>query len=96
RFPHPKDVREFADPMNRFFDTLTIQKGLSKILMDISTASLQILFGLLLLTFYHPFFIFLGMFFILILSVIIRFTAPIGLQTSLNESNHKYRVFNIL
>lgn len=82
--------------MNRFFDTLTIQKGLSKILMEISTASLQILFGLLLLSFYHPFFIFLGMFFILVLAFIIRFTAPIGLQTSLKESKHKYRVVHIL
>jgi ABC-type bacteriocin/lantibiotic exporter with double-glycine peptidase domain len=82
--------------MNRFFDTLTIQKGLSKILIEISTSSLQILFGLLLLSFYHPFFIFLGMFFILVLSFIIRFTAPIGLQTSLKESKHKYRVVHIL
>lgn len=82
--------------MNRFFDTLTIQKGLSKILMEISTASLQIIFGLLLLSFYHPFFIFLGMFFILVLAFIIRFTAPIGLQTSLKESKHKYRVVHIL
>lgn len=82
--------------MNRFFDTLTIQKGLSKILMDISTSSLQIVFGLLLLSFYHPFFIFLGMFFILILAFIIRVTAPLGLQTSLKESKHKYRVVHIL
>ncbi|GIU70026.1 MAG: ABC transporter ATP-binding protein [Candidatus Woesearchaeota archaeon] len=82
--------------MNRFFDTLTIQKGLSKILMEISTASLQILFGLLLLSFYHPFFIFLGMFFILVLAFIIRITAPVGLQTSLKESKHKYRVVHIL
>jgi ABC-type bacteriocin/lantibiotic exporter with double-glycine peptidase domain len=82
--------------MNRFFDTLTIQKGLSKILMDISTASLQILFGLLLLAFYHPFFIVLGLLFILILSAIIRFTAPVGLASSLKESKHKYRVVHIL
>ena len=40
---------------NRFFDTLIIQKGLSKILIDVPTALLQIFFGLLLLSFYHPF-----------------------------------------
>ncbi|MCB9272394.1 MAG: hypothetical protein H6564_00040 [Lewinellaceae bacterium] len=30
--------------VNRFFDTLTLQKGLPKILMDFSTAVLQIAF----------------------------------------------------
>ena len=43
--------------VNRFFDTLSVQKGLSKILMDFSSASLQVLFGLILLSLYHPFFI---------------------------------------
>ena len=37
---------------NRFFDTLTIQKGLSKILIDVPTAVLQIIFALILLSFY--------------------------------------------
>ena len=43
--------------MNRFFDVITIQKGLSKILIDFSTASIQTVFGLVLLSLYHPFFI---------------------------------------
>ena len=42
---------------NRFFDTLTIQKGTSKILLDFSSALLQIGFGIILLSLYHPFFI---------------------------------------
>lgn len=82
--------------MNRFFDTLTIQKGLSKLLLELSASGLQILFGLILLSFYHPFFIFLGMFFLLILTIIIRVSAPQGLTTSLKESKHKYRVVHIL
>jgi ABC-type bacteriocin/lantibiotic exporter with double-glycine peptidase domain len=45
---------------NRFFDTLTIQKGISKLLIEFTAASLQILFGLILLSFYHPFFIIFG------------------------------------
>mgnify|MGYP003387469098 FL=1 len=45
---------------NRFFDTLTIQKGLSKILIDVPSALLQIIFALILLSFYHPFFIIFG------------------------------------
>lgn len=42
--------------MNRFFDVISVQKGLAKILIDFSTALLNLFFGLLLLSFYHPFF----------------------------------------
>lgn len=78
--------------MNRFFDTLTVQKGLSKILMDLSTAVLQVLFGLILLSFYHPFFIIFGLILIILVYAIIKFTGKPGLETSLTESKYKYRV----
>ncbi|MEO0897142.1 MAG: ABC transporter ATP-binding protein [Bacteroidota bacterium] len=78
--------------VNRFFDTLTLQKGLPKILIDLSTASLQILFGLLVLSFYHPLFIIFGSIIILILFLIFRLSGPRGLETSLKESDFKYKV----
>lgn len=78
--------------MNRFFDTLTVQKGLSKILIDFSTAMLQVLFGLILLSFYHPFFILFSLILIILVFAIFRFTGARGLQTSLTESKHKYKV----
>ena len=78
--------------MNRFFDTLSIQKGLSKILIDFSTATLQVLFGLLLLSFYHPFFILFSFALLLLVYIIYILTAKRGLDTSLNESKFKYRV----
>ena len=56
--------------INRFFDTVTLQKGIPKILIDISTAGLQILFGLILLSLYHPFFVFFGLTLLLILAII--------------------------
>jgi len=77
---------------NRFFDTLTVQKGLSKILIDFPASFLQILFGLLLLSFYHPFFIAYGILLLLLIYVVFRFTAQKGLETSLAESEHKYKV----
>jgi ABC-type bacteriocin/lantibiotic exporter with double-glycine peptidase domain len=43
--------------MNRFFDVLTLQKSVAKIIIDFSSAILQIVFGLILLSLYHPFFI---------------------------------------
>ena len=78
--------------VNRFFDTVTVQKGLSKILLDFSTASLQILFGIILLSFYHPFFILFGFGLLLIVFLIVRFTGPSGLRTSLKESKFKYEL----
>lgn len=78
--------------VNRFFDTLSVQKGLSKILIDFSTATLQVVFGLILLSFYHPFFIIFGLTLLLIVYLIFRITGPQGLKTSLNESKYKYEV----
>ena len=78
--------------VNRFFDTLSVQKGLSKILIDFSSASLQILFGLILLSLYHPFFIMFSFVLLLIIYLIFRYTAPQGLKTSLKESEYKYEV----
>lgn len=78
--------------VNRFFDTLTLQKGLPKILMDFSTAVLQIAFGLILISFYHPFFVLFGLTLAFILLAILRFSGPGGLETSLKESKFKYEV----
>lgn len=78
--------------VNRFFDTLTIQKGLPKILIDFSLAAFQIIFGLILLAIYSPYFIILGFALVLILWLIFVFTGPRGLSTSLKESKFKYQL----
>ncbi len=78
--------------MNRFFDVLTLQKGLPKLLIDLSTAIIQIFFGLLLLAFYHPFFIVFGLGLLGLLFLIFFLTGPKGLKTSIIESKYKYKV----
>jgi len=78
--------------VNRFFDTMNLQKGLPKILIDFSTAILQIFFGLILLSFYHPFFVIFGIGLFLMLILIVRLTGPQGLKSSLEESDYKYQV----
>ena len=78
--------------VNRFFDTLNVQKGLSKILLDLSTSTLQIVLGLALLALYHPFFIFFGLALLLTLAALIRWSLRPGLRSSLKESTYKYRV----
>jgi ABC-type bacteriocin/lantibiotic exporter with double-glycine peptidase domain len=96
RFPKIKmtELRNYYPPelANRFFDTLTIQKGLSKLLIDVPTAILQIIFALILLSFYHPFFIIFGILLLLLIYIVFKFTAQRGLLTSLEESKNKYKV----
>lgn len=81
---------------NRFFDTLTIQKGTSKLLIDFSTALLQIIFGVFLLSLYHPFFIFFGVLLCILLYLIFKFSYYPGLSSSLKESKYKYKVVSWL
>lgn len=78
--------------VNRFFDTLTIQKGLPKILIDFSLASFQVVFGLLLLAVYSSYFIILGVLLAFILWLIFRISGKQGLDTSLKESKFKYKM----
>lgn len=78
--------------VNRFFDTLTLQKGIPKLLIEITTAVLQIFFGLLLISFYHQFFVFYSFILIAVLVLIFRYTGKNGIQTSIQESSRKYNV----
>lgn len=78
--------------VNRFFDTVTVQKSLSKILMDFSASILQIIFGLILLSLYHPVFIAFGLTLLVILFLIIYITSKPGMRTSMAESNNKYEM----
>lgn len=78
--------------VNRFFDVITLQKGLPKLLVDLTASGIQILFGLILLSLYHPFFIFFSLVLIAILFLIFWITGPIGLRTSIDESKYKYKV----
>ncbi|WP_203295334.1 peptidase domain-containing ABC transporter [Luteirhabdus pelagi] len=96
RFPKIKmeAFKQFYPPelANRFFDTITVQKEITKILLDFPASLLQIIFGLLLLSLYHPFFIVYGVLLVLIIYLIIKFTGKKGMRTSLEESTQKYRI----
>ena len=84
--------RYIPELVNRFFDTISLQKSLAKLLLDLPLALLQIVLCLILLAVYHPFFIVFGLLLLLLLIVIFRFTGRRGLATSLEESTFKYRV----
>ncbi len=86
------DAYYLPELVNRFFDTVSLQKSFSKLLLDLPVALLQILFGLILLSFYHPFFILFGILLMLLLWLILYTTGSKGLESSLAESRFKYGV----
>jgi ABC-type bacteriocin/lantibiotic exporter with double-glycine peptidase domain len=87
-------ILKFYPPelINRFFDILTVQKGISNVLLDMTSALIQIFFGLVLLSFYHPYFIFFGLMLVFVLAIIVYFAGSNGMQTSLKESKYKYKL----
>ncbi|MFA9199042.1 MAG: peptidase domain-containing ABC transporter [Aquirufa sp.] len=86
------DKYHIPEKVNRFFDTLNIQKGFAKLLLDIPVATVQIVFGIILLSLYHPLFIILGLILLLLLGLILFYTSKKGIETSIEESNFKYGV----
>jgi len=96
RIPRLKleSLRNFYAPelVNRFFDVLNVQKSLPKILIDFTSAIIQIFFGLVLLSFYHIYFIAFGLVLIFVIFLVFYFTSKNGLETSINESKYKYKV----
>ncbi len=89
--------KQFAPELiNRFFDVLTLQKGLPKLLIDFTNALLQIILGLILLSVYHPVFIILSIIVVFMLVLVIALSSSKGLETSIYESKYKYKVVSWL
>jgi ABC-type bacteriocin/lantibiotic exporter with double-glycine peptidase domain len=78
--------------VNRYFDVVNLQKSLPKLLIDITGAALQIFFGLLLLSLYHPLFLAFAFTVVLTLVLIFYVTSPKGLETKIIESKYKYKI----
>ncbi len=78
--------------VNRFFDSVSLQKGLDKLLLELPAAVIQVILGLILLAFYHPVFIGLGTMLILFVVLMLRFTSAKGLSTAMDASGYKYKM----
>lgn len=78
--------------VNRFFDIVTVQKVAAMLLLDGASVVLQILVGLLILAFYHPF---LLAFDVLLIASIVFVMFVLGrgaVRTAITESRAKYAV----
>jgi ABC-type bacteriocin/lantibiotic exporter with double-glycine peptidase domain len=84
------------EQMNRLFEAIAIQKGVQKLLLDVPTALLTIVFSLLLLTLYSPWFSVFAIAVSAALWFVIRWSGPEGLETSIVESKYKYKAVHWL
>jgi ABC-type bacteriocin/lantibiotic exporter with double-glycine peptidase domain len=81
-----------SDFVNYFFDIVTIQKTLTVLVLDAVVVCLQIFFGMVLLAFYHPYFLIFDLMIIgFILLVFIGMRGP-AIETSLKESKAKFEM----
>ncbi|UYQ91976.1 ABC transporter transmembrane domain-containing protein [Chitinophaga horti] len=78
--------------VNRFFDILTIQKGLTKLVVEIVSAAVLIFFSAILLSFYHPVYMVFGVFTAMVLTGVIALYYREAVKTSIEESGRKYQV----
>jgi ABC-type bacteriocin/lantibiotic exporter with double-glycine peptidase domain len=96
RLPHVRHAAlmdEYAPQLvNRFFDVVTIQKSLAKLLLDGPTAALQVLLGLTLMAFYSPYLLAFDVFLILFIAFVVTVLGIGGLRSSIAESYQKYHV----
>jgi ATP-binding cassette subfamily B protein len=76
--------------INRFFDVITMQKSLAKILLDGLAYMLVALASLVLLAIYSPFFLIIGLLALLFAPILVWGLGRGGLETSIMESSTKY------
>ena len=85
---------EIIARLNHFFEIITLQKGVSKLVLDISFSIISIVLGLLILPMYNTWFLILtfilGIFFYLLL----RFYGKSAINSNILTSNQKYRLVN--
>ena len=77
--------------VNRFFDTMTIQKTWATILVSWPASILQIIIGMVLIGIYSPYFLGFDMLLVFVIFAIVALGRG-GVRTSVRESTEKYRV----
>jgi ATP-binding cassette subfamily B protein len=78
--------------VNRFFDVLTVQKALAKLLLDGLAAGVQTIIGLSLLAFYSTELLGFDLFILAFVGFVFFVLGFRGLRTSIDESKQKYKV----
>ncbi len=81
-----------GDLVNRYFEIVTVQKKMAKLLVDGISLVLQTLVGMLLLAFYHPYFLAFDILLVILLSLVWILYGQKALDTAIYESKAKYKM----
>ena len=88
---HQKPDRTKLQKLNYYFEVISLQKGIGKILMEFSFAVISIIFGLLILPLYSPWFLLFTLLLSAVFVLIILYYGKKGMDTSLRVSDKKYQ-----
>jgi len=78
--------------LNKYFEIVTLQKGVSKILLDFSFSIISIIFGLLILPAYSSWFLYFTIGLGFSFYYIISHFGKKGIETNISTSNEKYKL----
>ncbi len=78
--------------VNRYFDIMTIQKSMTSLLTGGVSLVMQTTVGLILLAFYHPYFLVFDIILIICVYLIWNYYARAGFETAVAESKAKYQM----
>jgi putative ABC transport system ATP-binding protein len=87
------DRQHGPELVNRIFEVVAVQKSLSTLLLEGTSALLQIAVGLLILSFYHPLMLAFSFLLILGIFVVVVVMGKNAVPTAIRESKAKYDVF---
>lgn len=86
-----RDVTTYTPELvNRFFDVMTVQKSIAKFLLEGVRSILMLVVGLVLLAFYHPFFLVYDVLFLLFVPVLVLVLGRRAIDTAVTVSKRKY------
>ena len=91
-----RSERDLSELSNRYFDIFVAQKSLSLLFTDGFSFVLQLLVGLTVVAFYHPFFLLFALVILAIFGVIVRLFNDPGTTTAIGESKAKYKLGALL
>jgi len=76
--------------INQFFEVVTLQKGLSKLLLDVSTSVISIIFGLLILPSYNAIFLIFSIVIVIVIYITTKYYGTKALEYNYYKSKKKY------
>lgn len=91
---NPSSLKDLysSDLVNRYFDIMTMQKKLAKLCVGGFSLMLQTIAGMLLLAFYHPYFLAFDIILVILLSLVWFFYGKGAMESAIKESKAKYKV----